>query len=108
MSSSRIQLNMPPKYALIAVLVFTAACGRQSEADTAKAKEAKSGPAQTAEVHTAKIAVQEVSASVQATGSFAAQESSNVAPDSPGVILQTMAEVGDQVRTGQEIGRAHV
>ena len=58
-----------------------------------------------ANVHAVKVSVQDVSASVQATGSFAAQESSNVAPDSPGVILQTMVDVGDQVKKGQVIAR---
>ncbi|MFM2126072.1 MAG: hypothetical protein RL328_2523 [Acidobacteriota bacterium] len=96
---------MFPKYVLIAACVFAAACSRPKDAADAKASETKAGSTQTAEVHTAKVAVQEVSASVQATGSFAAQESSDVAPDSPGVILRTMVEVGDQVKAGQVIAR---
>jgi multidrug resistance efflux pump len=56
-------------------------------------------------VKTARVSVEEVSASVQTTGSFAAQESSNVAPDSPGVIASTSVDVGGLVTEGQVIAR---
>ena len=105
MSRSRIQLFMFQKCALVTALVLTVACNRPKVGVDAKSGETKAGAAQTADVHAVKVSVQEVSASVQATGSFAAQELSNVAPDSPGVILRTMVEVGDQVKEGQIIAR---
>ncbi|MEO8099825.1 MAG: efflux RND transporter periplasmic adaptor subunit [Acidobacteriota bacterium] len=60
---------------------------------------------QTPTVATIRVSTREVSASVQATGSFAAQESSDVAPDSPGVIVATPVDVGSFVQQGQLIAR---
>ena len=102
--TKRIQTLMLPILTLAAILVFTTACGKSaSESPVSANTEAKA--ALTAAVTTTRISVQEVSASVQTTGSFAAQESSNVAPDSPGVIAATMVDVGSVVQAGQVIAR---
>lgn len=105
MKPIRIQQTMLPIFALVAALVFTAACGKSQPEAAVSAKSDTKAPSQTATVHATKVSVQEVSASVQATGSFAAQETSRVAPDSPGVILTTLVDIGDQVKEGQVIAR---
>jgi multidrug efflux pump subunit AcrA (membrane-fusion protein) len=100
----RIQFLMLPILTLAAILLFTTACGNSSSESPVSANtETKS--AQIAAVSTTRVTVQEVSASVQTTGSFAAQESSNVAPDSPGVIAATPVDVGSVVQAGQVIAR---
>lgn len=105
MKPIRINNNMFPILALVAALAFTAACGKSPQETAVNAKSDAKAPSQTASVHSVKVSVQEVSASVQATGSFVAQETSRVAPDSPGVILTTLVDVGDQVKEGQVIAR---
>lgn len=105
MNVFRIQRIMLPVFAALAALLFTAACSRKgSEAAPAAGTEAKAST-QTLTVTAARVGVQEVSASVQTTGSFAPEESSNVAPDSPGVISTTSVDVGGLVKEGQVIAR---
>lgn len=105
MSAIRIHKPMFPILALLAALVFTAACGKSNTEPAVEAKTATKAASQVASVHAVKVSVQEVSASVQATGSFIAEETSKVAPDSPGVIAQTMVDIGDYVKKGQVIAR---
>jgi multidrug efflux pump subunit AcrA (membrane-fusion protein) len=103
MNDSRIKEVMLPILTL-ALLLFTAACGRSSsEAPVSANTQTKA--AQTPTVTAARVTVQEVSASVQTTGSFAAEETSRVAPDSPGVIASTSVDVGSVVKEGQVIAR---
>jgi multidrug efflux pump subunit AcrA (membrane-fusion protein) len=98
-------LKAVPLILILAVALLSTACGRSgSEAPVSANTETKAA-AKTPSVSTAKVVVQEVSASVQTTGSFAAQESSNVAPDSPGVISQTLIDIGSLVKEGQVIAR---
>ncbi len=52
-----------------------------------------------------RAAAREVSATVQATGSFVAQDSSDVAPNEAGIIVATLVNVGDFVQPGQVIAR---
>jgi RND family efflux transporter MFP subunit len=49
--------------------------------------------------------VRQVSANVQSTGSFIAEETSDVAPDVAGRIVATLVNVGDSVQAGQPIAR---
>lgn len=102
MSVNRIKFLMP--LALAALLLVLCSCGRSKPEETAKANDAKAPP-QIGAVSTVRPTVQQVSASVQATGSFVAQESSNVAPESPGVLVATLVDVGDFVKEGQVIAR---
>ncbi len=104
MKTTRIKLLMLPLLTLAAILVFTTACGKSGTENPVSAN-AESKSAQIAAVSTVRVTLQEVSASVQTTGSFAAQESSNVAPDSPGVIAATPVDVGSVVQAGQVIAR---
>ena len=93
-----------PAVLMTAVLFAAGACGRK-EPDTAEANAETKAPTATPTVSAVQVTVRDVSASVQATGGFAAEESSNVAPDSPGVVVQTLVNVGDFVREGQVIAR---
>lgn len=104
MTEFRISSLMFRKFTPLAAVLLIAACGKSPEAETASAN-AKSAPAQAASISVARVEVRDVSASVQATGSFAAQESSNVAPDSPGVLVATLVDVGSIVKQGQVIAR---
>jgi len=61
--------------------------------------------AATPTVSTVRVVVRDVSAAVQATGGFAAEETSKVATDTPGVMVTTLVNVGDFVREGQVIAR---
>src|ERR1700688_1439710 len=56
-------------------------------------------------VATVRAEVRPVSASVQATGTFIAQDSSDVAPQTSGVIVATPVDVGSFVTEGQVIAR---
>lgn len=87
-----------------ALLVLATACGRGPAGDVGEVAVAAKTTG-TPVIAVAQVELRDVSASVQATGSFAAQESSNVAPDSPGVIVATLVEVGDYVQQGQVIAR---
>jgi len=105
MKPTRIQTFMLPILTLAAILIFTTACGKSTSESPVSANADSKAASQTASVTAARVTVQEVSASVQTTGSFAAQESSNVAPDSPGVISATPVDVGSFVQAGQLIAR---
>jgi membrane fusion protein, multidrug efflux system len=92
--------------ALFAVLLFTAACNRSgtgnAAADNVKTKQM---PAHVVAVTTVRTVTRPVSATIQATGSFIAEESSDVAPETTGLIVATPVNVGDFVRKGQIIAR---
>src|SRR6478736_3322257 len=102
MSAPRIKPLMP--LALAVLVLFLCSCGGTKTEETAKANETKTTP-QIGAVTTVRPTIQLVSAAVQATGSFAAQESSNVAPETPGVLVATLVDVGDFVKEGQIIAR---
>ena len=105
MNAIRIKSFMLPILTLAIVIALTTACGRSGSEGPATATTQTKAVAQTPSVSTAKVLVQEVSASVQTTGSFAAEETSRVAPDSPGVINATPVDVGSFVQAGQLIAR---
>jgi multidrug efflux pump subunit AcrA (membrane-fusion protein) len=84
----------------IAVLlnIFLAGCNRTKEAAAA----APSTPARIT-VTTGKATTRTVSASIAATGSFLADESSDIAPLVAGRVVATPANIGDFVKQGQVI-----
>ncbi len=99
---------MSRKIAIAAVAVAAAiagACNRSRS--NAEAKSAAPAPqaAATPAITTVRVTVRQVSASVQATGSFIAQDSSDVAPETSGVIVETPVDVGSFVAQGQVIAR---
>ncbi len=105
MNHSRITEIMLPLLALAGALLFASACGRSTSEAPVSANTQNKVATQTPAVNAARVTVQEVSASVQTTGSFAAEETSRVAPDSPGVIASTSVDVGSLVKEGQVIAR---
>jgi multidrug efflux pump subunit AcrA (membrane-fusion protein) len=86
---------MKSLYLLPVALVFTA-CG------TKQVAEVKAAAASTS-VTTATAVVREVPADFEETGTFIAEESSQIAPVAPGRVLSTPVDVGAHVTQGQII-----
>ena len=82
---------------LILAAVSLVSCGR-SAPDTAKAE-----APQPVRISTANVEVRNVQAAFEETGSFVADESSDIAPPVAGRIIRTPANVGDWVKQGQVI-----
>ena len=87
------------------LLAFTVACNRQGSVTSATSGPAPQAAVSTPAVTTVRASARQVSASVQATGSFIAEDSSDVAPQTTGVIVATPVDVGSFVRAGQMIAR---
>jgi multidrug efflux pump subunit AcrA (membrane-fusion protein) len=88
---------------IVAIAAALAACQRSdTSASTGAAGKAA---VQTPTVSTVRATTREVSATVQATGSFVAHDSSDVAPNEAGIIVSTLVDVGDVVRQGQVIAK---
>ena len=68
-------------------------------------KKEQNAPAEKVVYTTARAAVRDVPASIQATGSFVAEESSDVAPAVGGRVEATPVDIGDFVRKGQVLCR---
>ncbi len=83
----------------VVLTFFTAGCGTQKEAAAAAAPK---GPT-TVPVTTAKATVRNVPAGFEETGSFAADETSDIAPVVAGRVAATPVNVGDFVNQGQVI-----
>ncbi len=85
-------------FALIAPLVFLAGCSKSSGNVVST-----SAPAAELAIPTAAAVVRTVPASFEVTGTFAADESSEVAPQVAGRVVATPVNVGDFVKKGQVI-----
>ena len=85
-------------FLLCGFLALSAACGGKK---TATAPEKAS--VQSVQVSTAKSVVRQVSTAFDETGSFVADESSNIAPPVAGRIIRTPVDVGAFVHAGQVI-----
>lgn len=96
------------KWIAIVLCAATAAglsgCGA-AEPGSAAASSAPAEVSTTPTVSVVRAVTREVAASVQATGGFTAEESSNVAAETVGVIASTHVNVGDFVQQGQIIAR---
>ncbi len=90
---------------LAGAVLFLASCNRTEEETAAASSGSPGAVVQTPTVTTVRAVTRQVSASVQATGGFAAEESSNVASETTGVIVSTLVDVGDFVQQGQVIAR---
>jgi multidrug efflux pump subunit AcrA (membrane-fusion protein) len=90
--------------AAVLLLAFAAGCGRSGSTAAAKS-DSVSAPAGAPAIETARVQVRKVSASVQATGSFISEDSSDVAPQASGVVVETLVDVGSYVTQGQVIAR---
>jgi RND family efflux transporter MFP subunit len=85
------------------VLAFCAGCGNSNKPVTLAA--AATGPAKLLKVSTVRAVTRRVSSSVQVTGSFLAQESSDVAPPAAGRVIETPVDAGAFVREGQVLAK---
>jgi RND family efflux transporter MFP subunit len=88
----------------IAIAVGTAGCGGGEASDEAPARPRTSEPVVVA-VETAAAVEREVATVIRATGSFVADEASDVTPHVPGSVVETPINVGDVVKPGQVIVR---
>jgi multidrug efflux pump subunit AcrA (membrane-fusion protein) len=91
-------MNRPVIIALLLASLFLAACSANHEA-------AAAGPVgpKTVPVKTAQAVTRTVPASFQETGTFVADETSDIAPLVPGRVVATPVNVGDFVKLGQVI-----
>ena len=89
---------------IILIALALAACQR-SETSASTAPAAGKAAVQTPTVTTVRAITRDVSATVQATGSFVAHDTSDVAPNEAGIIVATLVDVGDFVQQGQVIAR---
>jgi multidrug resistance efflux pump len=86
-------------FLIVAASFFDAAC---SSKPTAEASSTAAAP-KVAAVSTAPAVLRQVSAGFEETGSFVADESSDIAPGVPGLVIRTPVNVGDFVKQGQVI-----
>ena len=86
--------------ALLASIVLAAGCGRSASTETSAA------PAVTpVAVTVAPVKTQDEPVTIEATGSFEADESSDVAPDAAGRVVATPVDVGQFVKHGAVLVR---
>src|SRR5580704_1580632 len=89
---------------IVLIAVVLAGCQR-AETSASTASATAKAAIQTPSIATVRAITREVSATVQATGSFVAHDSSDVAPNEAGIIVATLVDVGDLVQQGQVIAR---
>lgn len=92
---SRIPTLFVSVLALSASLAALGGCRREAALDAAKAQRPPSVP-----VRTAMVIGQDEPVTLQATGSFVADEDSDVAPDASGRVMATPVDVGQFVKQG--------
>ena len=96
--------------ALLCALLLLSACSRTDTTQVKQTRQGQSGAAQAAEappvaVTTARATVREVPSTIEATGSLAANETSNVAPQTSGQVAYTPVSAGAFVHQGDVIAR---
>lgn len=84
-------------------LLAAAGCGKSEK--TAAVTEAASAPPKILKISTVRPVLREVSSSVQTTGSFLAEESSDVAPPAAGRVIETPVDAGAFVQQGQVLAK---
>ena len=89
----------------LALAAGAAACGRSEAPAQAAEAEAAGTPARPIDVTAAAVVERDVPLVVQATGAFAADEVSDVAPEVSGLVAATPVDVGDRVARGAVIAR---
>ncbi len=89
----------------LAGLALLAASGCSNASKNISLTEASTGPAKVLKVATVRAVTREVSSSVQVTGSFLAEESSDVAPPAAGRVIATPVDAGALVQEGQLLAR---
>src|SRR4249920_15589 len=84
------------------LLVLVAGCGKTKSEDPANSKPVA---VKAIEVTTTTAEVREVPLSIDANGTFEASESSDLAPQSPGLVAATPVDVGASVKKGDVVVR---
>ena len=108
MRSPKMYWFAPVVFATGILMLFTAGCGggpKSTEASKGPAAEASASPTGTLTVSVVPALERPVAASVQVTGTFVAKESSDVAPQAGGRIIETPVDVGAFVKEGEIIAR---
>jgi RND family efflux transporter MFP subunit len=100
---SRIQLQAIVSGLAMIALFGTSGCSSGNK--TVSLTEASTGPAKVLKVATVRAVTRQVSSSVQVTGSFLAEESSDVAPPGPGRVIETPVDAGAFVKEGQLLAK---
>ncbi|HLH00185.1 MAG TPA: efflux RND transporter periplasmic adaptor subunit [Bryobacteraceae bacterium] len=89
----------------LAGILTVVGCNARESAETVSASSAEPGAARVPAVRTVEAVTRPIAASVQVTGSFVAKETSDVAPEAAGRVVETFVNVGDFVKEGQVIVR---
>jgi len=89
----------------LAGIVLFAAAGCNNASKNISLTEAATGPAKLLKVATVRAVTRQVSSSVQVTGSFLAEESSDVAPPAAGRVIETPVDAGAFVKEGQLLAK---
>jgi len=84
-------------------MLFAAGCNNADK--TVSLTDGATGPAKLIKISTVRAVTREVSSSVQVTGSFLAQESSDVAPPAAGRVIATPVDAGAFVNEGQVLAK---
>lgn len=87
------------------VMLTLLSCGCTKPVNTGSVTDASTGPAKMLKIATVRPVTREVSSSVQVTGSFLAEESSDVAPPAAGRVIETPVDVGAFVSAGQVLAK---
>lgn len=90
---------------IAAGIALLAAAGCSTADKTISLTEAATGPAKMLKVATVRAVTRQVSSSVQVTGSFLAEESSDVAPPAAGRVTATPVDAGAFVQQGQTLAK---
>ena len=94
---------MKKRIGVIVVSAVLAGCGGAKQTPVEAKSDASSQ--RTLAVSAVRAVSRAVAAAVQVTGSFTAKESSDVAPQAAGRVIETPVDVGDYVKQGQLIAR---
>ena len=89
----------------LAAILTVAGCNARQDADIVSASSTEPAAARVPTVKTVEAVTRAIAASVQVTGSFVAKETSDVAPEAAGRVVETFVNVGDFVKEGQVIVR---
>lgn len=83
----------------------TAGCGRTPSSAEAAAVASPGTEGQPVEISVAGVEERDIPVTIQATGTFVADEESDVAPETSGLVAATRVDIGDRVATGAVIAQ---
>ncbi|MCC7178811.1 MAG: efflux RND transporter periplasmic adaptor subunit [Acidobacteria bacterium] len=97
--------RVPLALLTLGIAAFLAACGPSREPAGAVEAASPGTPGHPVDVTTIAVEDRDVPMAVQATGAFVADEVSDVAPESAGIVASTPVNVGDRVAAGDVVAR---